>query len=194
MRVAAPKPAGGTRVFTSVRTRTIRSAIALAGCSLAASIAAQAPLAASAAAPAGGAAKDAAAPTVSATLAQCVTSVVQGERSATFAGEMSVVPGTARMAMRIDLEERLPREAAFHAVVAPGVGTWRTSETKVKVTVFKYLKQVTDLSAPARYRASVHFRWLNAHGVIIRRASRTTRACLQPAAPRVQTTGTTLVP
>jgi hypothetical protein len=118
---------------------------------------------------------------VSATLTQCVTSVTQAERSATFAGEMSLVPGAAKMAMRIDVEERLPHEALYHAVVAPGVGSWRTSEPKVKV--FRYLKQVTDLSAPARYRASVHFRWLNSHGTTIRRASRSTKACIEPASP-----------
>jgi hypothetical protein len=118
---------------------------------------------------------------VSATLTQCVTSVTQAERSATFAGEMSVVPGTAKMAMRIDVEERLPHEESFHAVIAPGADVWRTSEPHVKI--FKYLKQVTDLSAPARYRALVHYRWMNAHGVTIRRAARVTHACAQPAAP-----------
>jgi hypothetical protein len=126
-------------------------------------------------------------PTVSATLTQCVTSVTQAERSATFAGEMSAVPGTVRMAMRIEVEERLPHEPVFRAAVAPGAGAWRASEAKVKV--FKYLKQVTDLSAPARYRASVHFRWINAHGTTIRRASRTTKACAQPAAPAPVLTG-----
>ena len=130
---------------------------------------------------ASGAAQTAASPSVSATLTQCVTSVTQAERSATYAGEMSAIPGTVRMAMRIDVEERIPHEAQFRAVVAPGAGAWRTSETKVKI--FKYLKQVTDLSAPARYRATVHFRWLNAHGATIHRATRTTKACAQPASP-----------
>ena len=128
-----------------------------------------------------GAATSRASQPVSATLTQCVTSVTQAERSATFAGEMSAVPGTAKMAMRIEVEERLPHEALFHTVVAPGASTWRTSEPKVKV--FKYLKQVTDLSAPARYRASAHFRWLNARGVTIRRASRVTKSCDEPASP-----------
>jgi hypothetical protein len=109
--------------------------------------------------------------------------VNQSERSATFAGEMSAVPGTARMAMRIDVEQRLPREQVYRVVVAPGFGAWRSSEPKVKV--FKYLKQVTDLVAPARYRASIRFRWVNAHGVTIRRAARLTHACTQPATPRM---------
>jgi hypothetical protein len=120
-------------------------------------------------------------PLVSSALTQCVTSVTQSERSATFAGEMSTIPGTARMAIRIDVEQRLPGEALFRAVVAPGASAWRTSETKVKI--FKYVKQVTDLSAPARYRATVRFRWLNAHGATIRRASRVTKACAQPPSP-----------
>ena len=89
------------------------------------------------------------------------------------------------MAMRIEIEERLPHEALFHIVAAPGAGAWRTSEPHVKI--FKYLKQVTDLSAPARYRASVHFRWLNSHGATIHRAARLTKACAEPAAPPAAT-------
>ena len=42
----------------------------------------------------------------SATLEQCVTSGVQAERSATFLGEMTATPGTGRMSMRIELQER----------------------------------------------------------------------------------------
>ena len=67
-----------------------------------------------------------------------------------FSAEMTAVPGTMRMAMRIDLEERAPDEVEFHTVTAPGLGVWRSSDPKVKV--YKYLKQVTNLSAPAFYR------------------------------------------
>jgi len=121
-------------------------------------------------------------PTIAATVTQCVTSINEEERSVTFSGEMSVVPHTAKMAMRVEVEERLPREQRFHTVQTPGAAAaWRTSEPHVKI--FKYLDQVTDLSAPARYRATVRFRWLNVRGVTIRRASRITTACVQPAAP-----------
>ena len=58
----------------------------------------------------------------SATLEQCQTALTAGERSATFAGEMAVVPGAARMQMRIDVLERIPGEARFHAVTGLGVG------------------------------------------------------------------------
>jgi hypothetical protein len=118
---------------------------------------------------------------VSATLEECVTAVTQSERAATFSGEMTAIPGTVRMAMRIDVEERVPGEAAFHAVTAPGLGVWRSADPKVKV--YKYLKQVTNLSSPASYRGFVQFRWVGDKGRTIKRAERMTTRCLQPASP-----------
>jgi len=119
--------------------------------------------------------------TVTATLEQCVTSGVQAERSATFAGEMTAIPGTVKMAVRIDVQERVPGELEYRTVSAAGLGVWRAADPKVKV--YKYLKQVTNLSAPASYRGYVRFRWLNAKGHVIKRAERFTARCLQPAAP-----------
>jgi hypothetical protein len=120
-------------------------------------------------------------PLQSATLEQCVTSLVQAERSATFAGEMIAIAGTTRMAMRIDVQEQTPGEAHYHMIVAPGLGLWRLSDAKVKI--YKYLKQITNLSSPALYRARVRFRWIGANGHVIRRAERTTPHCMQPASP-----------
>jgi hypothetical protein len=118
---------------------------------------------------------------VSATLEECVTAVVQSERAATFSGEMTAIAGTVRMSMRIDVEERVPGESAFHAVTAPGLGVWRSADPKVKT--YKYLKQVTNLSSPASYRGFVQFRWIGDKGHVIRRAERMTARCLQPALP-----------
>jgi hypothetical protein len=115
----------------------------------------------------------------SATLEQCVTAVAQTERSATFSGEMTAITGTARMAMRIDVQERMPGEALFHTVSAPGLGVWRGSDPGVKI--YKYVKQVTNLSSPALYRAMVRFRWLNAKGYLVRHTERLTPRCVQPA-------------
>jgi hypothetical protein len=117
----------------------------------------------------------------SATLDQCVTSVAQVERSATFAGEMTAIPGTTRMAMRIEVQERAPGEESFHKVVAPGLGGWRGADPKVKV--YKYVKQVSNLSAPAEYRALVRFRWEGAGARVIRRVERVTPRCAEPEAP-----------
>jgi len=120
-------------------------------------------------------------PVVSATLEGCVTSVEQAERAATFAGEMTAIPGSAKMEMRIEVLERMPREMLFHTVTAPGLGVWRTAAPGVKS--YRYLKEVTNLAAPAFYRASVRFRWLNSKGRLIKAAELRTPKCQQPAAP-----------
>jgi hypothetical protein len=122
----------------------------------------------------------------SATLVQCATALIQTERSATFAGEMTAIPGGPRMAMRIEVQQRMPGEALFHAVVAPGLGlgVWRASAPGVKV--YRYLKQVTNLSAPGFYRAAIRFRWMNARGRPIRGLERVTPHCLQPRPAALQ--------
>lgn len=120
-------------------------------------------------------------PTVAATVEQCVTTGEQVDRSATFSGEMTAVAGAARMAMRIEVQERMPGEELFHTVSAPGLGVWRGSAPGVKI--YQYVKQVTNLSSPAVYRALVRFHWLNDNGHVIRRAERRTPRCAQPAPP-----------
>ncbi len=114
-----------------------------------------------------------------ATVEQCVTTGEQTDRSATFSAEMTAVTGTARMAMRIEVQERMPGEGLFHTVSAPGLGVWRGSAPGVKI--YQYVKQVTNLSFPADYRALVRFHWLNGKGYVIRRAERHTLQCSQPA-------------
>jgi hypothetical protein len=114
-----------------------------------------------------------------ATVEQCVTTGEQTDRSATFSAEMTAIAGTARMAMRIEVQERLPGEELFHTVSAPGLGVWRGSATGVKI--YQYVKQITNLSFPADYRALMRFHWLNDKGYVIRRAERHTLECVQPA-------------
>jgi hypothetical protein len=116
---------------------------------------------------------------VAATVEQCTTTGEQADRSATFSGEMTAVAGTARMAMRIEVQERLPGEELFHTVSAPGLGVWRGSASGVKI--YQYVKQVTNLSSPAVYRALIRFHWLSDKGNVIRRAERHTATCVQPA-------------
>jgi hypothetical protein len=134
-------------------------------------------------------------PSASALLEQCVTTGEQGERAATFSGEMTALAGTTRMEMRFDLQERLSGETGFHLVTAPGLGVWRASNQGVMI--YKYVKQVTDLSFPAVYRAVVRFHWLNAKGRVVRRTALLTPVCAQPAPPALSTPvtpGTTSTP
>ncbi len=111
-------------------------------------------------------------------LEQCATSTVQAERSATFTAQMTATGATQRMGMRIELQQRMRGESEFHTVLAPGFGVWHPSETGVKI--YKYVKQVTNLSAPAAYRAVVHFRWLGEKGHVLKRAELRTPRCIQP--------------
>jgi hypothetical protein len=120
-------------------------------------------------------------PAVSVTLEGCVNTGEQANRSSTFSGEMTAITGSARMAMRIEVQERMPGEELFHTISAPGLGVWRGSEPGVKI--YKYVKQVTNLSSPAVYRGLVRFHWLNDSGHVIRRAERHTSRCSQPAVP-----------
>jgi hypothetical protein len=117
----------------------------------------------------------------SVTLEQCATSTVQTERSATFTAQMTATSATLRMGMRIELQQRLRGETAFRTVLAPGLGMWRSSEAGVKI--YKYVKQVTNLTAPAAYRAVVRFRWLGEKGRVLKRAELHTPRCLQPVLP-----------
>jgi len=125
----------------------------------------------------------------SATLEGCVTSVLQSERSATFAAEMTAMPGTARMQISIELLERVPGELQYRMVSAPGLGQWRGSAAGVKI--YSYIRQVADLAAPAFYRGEVRFRWLDAKGRPIKSEQLRTTRCEQPAA---STTGAGTAP
>jgi hypothetical protein len=117
----------------------------------------------------------------SVTLEQCVSSTVQAERSATFVAQMVGTAATQKMAMKIQLEERLRGEAEYHLVAAPGLGAWKPSEPGVKI--YKYVKQVTNLAAPAVYRVAVKFRWIGDRGKVIKRAELRSSRCFQPALP-----------
>jgi hypothetical protein len=114
----------------------------------------------------------------SATVEQCVTSTVQAERSATFTAQMVATGSTQRMEIKIELQQRTRGEAEYHSVAAPNLGIWRGSEPGVKID--KYVQQVTDLTAPAAYRALVQFRWLNDKGHVLKRAELHTSRCMQP--------------
>jgi hypothetical protein len=81
------------------------------------------------------------------------------------------------MAIRFDLLQRGPGDAAFARVTLPAWGRWERSEPGR--TGFIYTKTVRALRAPGAYRASVRFRWYAPDGRVVRRARRLTRICRQ---------------
>jgi hypothetical protein len=112
---------------------------------------------------------------------QCVSSTVQLERSATFTAQMNATTATQKMAMRLELQQRLRGENEFHTLVAPGFGVWRVSEPGVKI--YKYVKQVTNLDAPAAYRVLVRFRWTGEGGHQLKHDELRTPRCIEPSLP-----------
>ena len=58
---------------------------------------------------------------------------------------------------------------------------WRSSEPGVKI--YKYVKQVTNLDAPAAYRAIVRFRWTGERGRVLKRDELHTPRCIEPTLP-----------
>jgi hypothetical protein len=114
-------------------------------------------------------------------LEQCLGAGAQAERSATFVAQMVATVATQKMAVKIQLEERMRGEAEYHGVLAPGFGIWRSAEPGVKI--YKYVKQVTNLTAPAAYRAVVHFRWVGDRGRTLKRAEARSARCFEPVSP-----------
>ena len=82
------------------------------------------------------------------------------------------------MAIQIEVLERAPEEEGVHLLSSAGLGSWQRSETGVKI--YKVRQAVTDLPAPAVFRAIVRYRWLNERGQVIRHDQRRTPVCRQP--------------
>ena len=110
-----------------------------------------------------------------ATLDDCRTGEAPAERLAVFGAQMGTLPKAKRLQVRFDLQERTDGKT-WRRVAAPGLGVWRSSTADI----FRYRKQVTNLQAPADYRAIVRFRWLTVTGKPLRQLSRRTAICRQP--------------
>ncbi len=118
------------------------------------------------------------APALTAGVEQCVTAPTQADRSVTFTGQMETVAGAHRMAIEIVVQEHTLEEEGFHTLTTAGLGSWQRSEAGVKI--YKVRQAVTDLPAPAVFRAIVRYRWLNEKGEVIRHDERRTPICKQP--------------
>jgi len=117
------------------------------------------------------------APEVSATVDQCIAADTAAGRSVTFTGQMETVAGATRMDMQIVLLEHTHGATGFH-VPTGGIGAWQRSEAGVKI--YKYVRQVTNLPAPAVFRAVIRYRWLDETGRVMRSEERRTPICHQP--------------
>ena len=116
-------------------------------------------------------------PALAATLDECRASADPALRSAAFTASMPALTRTRRMQMRFDLQQRTAG-GGYVTLRLPRWGVWQRS--RPGVPGFVYTKRVSALQAPARYRAVVRFRWLDARGRLQRRARRVTAICRQP--------------
>jgi hypothetical protein len=117
-------------------------------------------------------------PELSADLETCTTGAQADERVTGFVGSMPARADASRMRMRFDLERRGPGEREYRRVAAEGFGRWERSLPDRAGFIFH--KRVVGLPVPARYRATVRFRWDDAGGTTVARARRVTATCRQP--------------
>jgi hypothetical protein len=106
-----------------------------------------------------------------------LTSCAPKDREAAFEARMDQVSGAVRMRLRYTLEARKPGRV-WRRVVAPELAGWRTADPQT--TRFISERRVTALTGPSYYRAKVRFRWIDADGDTVARATRRSRACWQP--------------
>jgi hypothetical protein len=117
---------------------------------------------------------------LTASVTSCHADVLQGNRYAIFAAEMTSVTGTRTMAVNAELMERGANAASFAAVSnAPGFGVWVSSQPGVGI--YTYSHEVTGLPAPASFRVLVRARWLDRRRHVIRREQLYSPVCAQPS-------------
>ena len=119
-------------------------------------------------------------PPLRARLAACQSGPAATDRMATFVGSMPAVAGTKRMWMRFDLFVRVAPATAFAPVKAPKLGVWQKSAPGRPSGGFVFTQRVQGLTAPAWFRAQVHFRWYGKGRKLLRSATRTSAICKQP--------------
>src|SRR3954447_18597929 len=109
------------------------------------------------------------------------------QRFATFYARMTATKGTSQMAMRFALIDRAGDGPAT-VVDDPALAQWRKSNKGVKR--FGYAQSVVGLKKGGAYAAQVQFRWLGAHGQVIRSVKRTSGTCRQEGQlPNLSITG-----
>lgn len=97
------------------------------------------------------------------------------ERAAEFEARMARAAGAAKLQMRFLLEARKPGSLRYRRVAAPGFSRWTSS----RAARYVFTRRVERLEGPARYRAQVRFKWIDADGAVIARDRAWSRSCRQ---------------
>jgi CARDB protein len=108
---------------------------------------------------------------------KCKTGSRAKDRSATYKAWMNSVPGSERMAMRFKLMVHEPGKDGAQSVASSKLAVWHKSHAGVSRYV--YSQTVKKLKRGSSYRMRVKFRWYDADGKVIKRATRQSSACVQ---------------
>lgn len=123
-------------------------------------------------------------PRAGARLLACKRSPLLGARVAVVGTSMRPLPAGRRLAVRIDLWQRVPGSRWTPRTDVPGLGTWISPSDPLLGSrpgdIFKYRQAVGRLVVPAAYRFRVTFRWSDAAGAVVRQTAVTTAACREP--------------
>lgn len=112
----------------------------------------------------------------SAKLVACQRSADPLARLLTVRASLRAIHGSKRLGLRFDLYGR-SGAGGFRRVAGAGLGVWTYSDRGVGGYVVR--KTVNNLPTPAIYRMVVRFRWVGAHGRVLRSAQRITGRCAQ---------------
>jgi CARDB len=119
----------------------------------------------------------AAAPSGTVPLLECASALEPAARVVTWEGRMRQSGGSTTMQMRFTLQARTPDSARWRRLEAAGFEEWLSSVPGVRR--YSYAKTVRNLVAPATYRTTVRFRWLDASGAVLARSSAVSPTCTQ---------------
>jgi len=117
-------------------------------------------------------------------LLSCHRSPSLAARVAVVGTSMRPLPAGRRLAVRVDLWQRVPGARWTQRTDVPGLGVWIAPSNPQLGSqpgdIFKYRQSVGRLVVPASYRFRVSFRWSDATGAVVRATSVTTATCRQP--------------
>jgi CARDB len=115
---------------------------------------------------------------LSAKVTACTTGADPAARAAAFTASMPALAQTRRMLLRFTLLQRRGATGPFKPVAVPDWGGWKKSDPGRPGFVFT--ERVQGLLAPAGYRATITFRWVDRRGRVQRELRRSTDVCEQP--------------
>jgi len=107
------------------------------------------------------------------------------DRWITVTAVMRPVPGTQRMALKLDLQRKPAHSDSFVNVRGGDLGQWRYPDSPPTLgqrpgDVWRLTKDVVNMAGPAVYRYHVEFRWTGTGGRVLDDMVRLSARCSEP--------------